>query len=192
MLRCALSCSWTTSRAFRTSFWKEVGKFCLVLTLVSVINMAFAIAAGATCPTAADTMTQPDIKPPPPTKACTVLSSIQMFVNFAAIGCAIAWAVHIGGPRRTKLRKLLGIPDSGAGGDCCTCCYSGADKGSASDCCLHFWCLWCALAQEMRTVMHLQAANKLPEGPPEGYEPLITTAPAVDRGMMRGKGDMLV
>lgn len=45
--------------------------------------------------------------------------------------------------------------------------------------------LRCALAQEMRTGMHLQAANKLPEGPADSYEPLITTAPAVDGGVMR-------
>jgi hypothetical protein len=136
---------------------------------------------------------------PEPGKACLVLTYISVVLNYGSIGCAIAWAVLVGGPRRTELRRLLGISGSGAGGDCCTCCYSGVDKGQSSDCCLHFWCLWCALAQEMRTVMHLQAANKLPEGPPEGYEPLITKAPTVNGGMLRtvgvpaaGKGDMLV
>jgi hypothetical protein len=39
----------------------------------------------------------------------------------------------------------------------------------------------------MRTVMHLQALNKLPVGVPDGYEPLVTqaVAPGVDGGMSR-------
>jgi hypothetical protein len=38
-------------------------------------------------------------------------------------------------------------------------------------------------------VMHLQALNKLPMGPPESYEPLVThIAPGVDGGMSRVAG----
>jgi hypothetical protein len=188
MLSCCC-CRWTTSRAFRTSFCKELGKFLLIFGIVGLLNVAFAIAQVATCPLPPDsTAAAPAGPPAPPTKACFILTIISQLGSYLSIGCGIAWAVHIGGPRRTQLRKLLGIADRGAGGDCCTCCYSGADKGSASDCCLHYWCLCCALAQEMRTVMHLQSMNKMPEGPPEGYAPLITQAPAFDSGMTRVKG----
>jgi hypothetical protein len=180
---------------FHTSFWREVGKFLLFFGILGAIRFGIGIAEMATCPTDKSV----DGTLPEPGKACLALVSIYAISFYGSIGCVIAWAVFVGGPRRTQLRRLLGIPGSGAGGDCCTCCYSGMNKGQTSDCCLHFWCLWCALAQEMRTVMHLQAANKLPQGPPEGYEPLITTAPSVDGGMVRAegvpaasKGDMLV
>lgn len=187
---------WTTSKVFRTSFWKEVGKFLLIFGVVGLLNFSFGIAQVVTCPlppmddpdAAAAAGGAPPAAPVDPTKACLVLTAITQVLRYASMGCAIAWAVYVGGPRRTQLRQRLGIADSGAGGDCCTCGHRGPGKGSSNDCCLHYWCLCCALAQEMRTVMHLQAENRLPEGPPEGYEPLITQAPAVSGGMSRMQG----
>lgn len=183
--------SWTSSKVFRTSFWREVGKFLLVLTLVAVIGGALAGTDAALCPS-------PDITTDPASPAaaaaaaearlstkCVALACLLQLVRAASIGCALVWAWYIGGPRRTQMRRLLGIADSGAGGDCCTCGVAGPLKGARSDACLHFWCLWCAVAQEMRTVMHLQSVGKLPSAPPEGYEPLIHKAPSVDGSMSR-------
>jgi hypothetical protein len=159
---------------FRTSFWKELGKYLLLFGVYWLLCISFAIAKVSTCPLPPDQhSTAPHVVPPgpatpvaPPSTTCTTLTVISAVMIYAGFAFAIIWAVRIGGPRRTQLRKRLGIPGFGAGGDCCTDCPIG-DNGSSSDCCLHYWCLWCALAQEMRTVMHLQALNKLPMGPPE-------------------------
>ena len=176
---------WTTSRVFRTSFWKELGKFLLIFGTYYLLDIIFAIAKASTCALPPPVFSE-DTSAAPRTPACitsTILSSGIIYVGF--IVCLI-WAACIGGPRRTQLRRHLRIAGRNAGGDCCTDWPIG-DRGSSSDCCLHYWCVCCALAQEMRTVMHLQALNKLPVGPPEGYEPLVAqaVAPGVDGGMSR-------
>jgi len=174
---------------FRTSFWKEMFKYVLVFGLIIFINVSFEGARQAACTLPADQKDGAEAPPMKPSATCAAMSgALDDLVLWVSVGCAVAWAVYIGGPRRTQLRRLLGIADRGAGGDCCTCCYSSPNKGSGSDCCLHYWSLCCALAQEMRTVMHLKADNKLPRVSPEGYEPLLTKAPVFNGGMTRVEG----
>lgn len=188
VLFCALSRSYVSSRLFRTSFWWEVGKFLLVFGIVGLMSIMAAVGQVSTCPLdpAAAALIPDAPAPGAPSGACVAWRILDRVSQIAGIACAVLWALHIGGPHRTRVRKLLGISDSRAGGDCCTCCHMGPNKGSASDCCLHFWCLCCALAQEMRTVMHYEAVKKQQQGlAPEGYEPLITRAPVVGRGMSR-------
>jgi len=189
---------WTTSRVFRTSFWKEAGKFLLLWGTYYLLDFALTTAKLSTCPLPPDqasaaALDAAAVATPtagataaPRTPACITLTILSSGMVHLAFLICIVWAVWIGGPRRTQLRQHLRIASRGAGGDCCTDWPIG-DRGSSSDCCLHYWCLWCALAQEMRTVMHLQALNKLPMGPAEGYEPLVTqaVAPGVNGDMSR-------
>lgn len=191
-----LSCRYVSSRLFRTSFWREIGKFLLVFGIVGLLSIMAAVGQVSTCPMDSAALNpdpatlNPDAPAPAvPSGACLAWCILARVAQIAGIACGVVWALHIGGPHRTRIRKLLGIADSGAGGDCCTCCHRGPDKGSANDCCLHYWCLCCALAQEMRTVMHYEAVKKQQEGlAPEGYEPLITRAPVVGGGMSRVVG----
>jgi hypothetical protein len=174
---------------FRTSFWKEMFKYVLLFGLIIFINVSFEGARQAACTLPADHQASTGVPPMKPSATCAAMSgALDDVVLWVSVGCAVAWAVYIGGPRRTQLRRLLGIADRSAGGDCCACCYSSPNKGSGSDCCLHYWCLCCALAQEMRTVMHLKAEDKLPRVSPEGYEPLLTKAPVFNGGMTRVEG----
>ena len=180
-------CRCTTSKMFHgTSFWWEVLRFVLILGVVGFVSFGWGMATVLVCPAQIE---QGPNSEAAQTQSCIAMRAVGNFINFVSLACALYWAWFVGGPRRTQLRQQLGIPDSGAGGDCCTCCGSPADKGARSDRCLHFWCLCCALAQEKRTVRYLQMAGKLPPPPPEGYEPLIThQAPDVNVGMNRAAG----
>jgi hypothetical protein len=184
-----LNCRYVSSRLFRTSFWRETGKFLLVFGIVGLLSIMAAVGQVVTCPIDTTALNPDAPAPAEPSGACISWYIVARAMQIAGVACAVVWALHIGGPHRTRIRKLLGISDSGAGGDCCTCCHRGPDKGSANDCCLHYWCLCCALAQEMRTVMHYEAVKAQQEGrAPEGYEPLITRAPVVGGGMSRVVG----
>lgn len=88
LLCCCCYCRWTTSRAFRTSFWKELGKFLLIFGIVGLLNIAFGIAQVATCPLPPDpTAAAPAGPPAPPTKACFILTIISQLGSYLSIGC---------------------------------------------------------------------------------------------------------
>lgn len=116
--------------------------------------------------------------------ACLWYGKVRTLVKVGWVGCLLYWAWCVGGPRRTQLRKALGIPADDPNGACCSCFKTGQESSHInSDCCLHFWCPCCAVVQETRTVLlteyekaHLNGCEALVQAPSGGSGVLMFRA----------------
>jgi Cys-rich protein (TIGR01571 family) len=94
-----------------------------------------------------------------------------LLLNYVSIPLCVVlpgvWVMRVSMKRRAVIRQRLGIDP--------------AWTSVLGDCCLHYWCMWCALAQEMRTVLHAREEGRLP--PAGDAEATWTCAPEpVDMG----------
>lgn len=162
--------SWNVSKVLHLSFWHEMLKYiALVLlvpwiySMVSWIKMyncyirplmavmqASADGSSGLDPADAEQMAH----------TCSVGTVLEEIVMVLVVICLLCWALFAGGKRRRQMREELGIPVS-TEGRCCSCCHNSSEYCN-DDCCLHFWCMPCALAQETRTILHEEAVGSMP------------------------------
>lgn len=160
-------CSCTSAKLLKRRWWVEALKYMALFYIPAIVKVLLQLAVHTTCKAAPGSPMPDDAS-----AACFFFFTLYVAVLPLGLICLVAWAVLVGGARRTQIRRMLGIAEARAGGDCCSWMVASPGKGRWSDCCLHFWCLCCALAQEMRTVMHVEEGFSLPayqEGPADGY-----------------------
>jgi Cys-rich protein (TIGR01571 family) len=93
-------------------------------------------------------------------------TTAYVFYHTASILPTLVWALFLGGKRRREMRRALNIPRE----PCCALCNNDSEYLN-DDCCLHYWCTACALAQETRTILHEEATGQLVPHLVTVYEP---------------------
>eukprot|EP00878_Enallax_costatus_P000555 GHUV01000652.1.p1 GENE.GHUV01000652.1~~GHUV01000652.1.p1 ORF type:complete len:254 (+),score=51.82 GHUV01000652.1:239-1000(+) len=166
---CGAAYSWNVSKVLHLSFWRELLKFFAIIMLSAWIFDALQWAKLYQCLIkpffmGLDAGSQGTELDPEAlqqmTAACTTASILENVGALMFLVCLICWALFVGGKRRRQMREELGIPVS-AEGRCCSCCHNSGDHCN-DDCCLHFWCMPCAVAQETRTILHEEALGSMP------------------------------
>ena len=169
------------------SLWREVLRYVLVLLIAQATFTAIDVAVVLTC-TARGAAAVADAE----------LVKAECLASYAPLNdlaravllvCGLVWAILIGGPRRKELRRALGIPDNTPEGSCCRPCQV---KGVCDDdCCLHYYCLCCAVAQETRTRMEWARAQAAAAAASEARAALLE-APHTPLQMARSDDGFLV
>jgi hypothetical protein len=170
------------------SLWREALKYFAILGLVNCVGAILQVVADTTCTTAAQAGTTHEDKLERLAMCRAAFVPYILIVRLAVFVCAVYWAMCVGGPRRKQLRQELGIPPTDTNGQCCHMLHDNSERCN-DDCCLHYWCLPCALCQEARTVYHMQREQQSAAASmPAGY--MMLQAPLVvdDAGMTRTSG----
>lgn len=167
------------------SLWLEALKYVAVLGVVNCIYFILQVTADFTCAKAAEAGTTHEDSMERVSLCHTAFAPYTVIVRLAVFLCAVYWAVCVGGPRRRQLRQELGIPPTDSNGQCCHMAHDNSERCN-DDCCLHYWCLPCALCQEARTVLAVQreqqqAAANTPAGYMLLQAPLVTDAAGMTR-----------
>ena len=170
------------------SLWREVLRYVLVLTMAAVVCNSINVAVASTCDAHAAAAADADAELV--RAQCKArYSALSNLTTVVLVVCALVWAISIGGPRRKELRRALGIPDNTPEGSCCRPCQV---KGVCDDdCCLHYYCLCCAVAQETRTRMEWARAQAAAAAASEARAALLE-APHTPLQMARSDDGFLV
>eukprot|EP00877_Chromochloris_zofingiensis_P010853 jgi/Chrzof1/6020/Cz17g02040.t1 len=147
---------WNVSKVLGLSFWKELGKFVLISTTPLMLYYIFYFGAFFPCVMdAANAKKQATMSGQQQQDDDDVVSYMSSSCKVALIGCVITWYIAAlacwvlyglyVGKRRSQIKARLGVARND---DCC------------NDCCLHMWCSCCALAQETRTILHLEKTGR--------------------------------
>lgn len=164
----------TSAKLLKRPWWVEALKYVALFFIPALLKLLLQVGVQASCDAEAKDPFHGNV-------ACSFFAVAYAAMIPLGLVCLIIWAMFVGGARRTQIRRMLRIAETRAGGDCCSCMVASPGKGRWSDCCLHFWCVCCALAQEMRTVLHVEEGAPLPayqEGPPSGYMKVDMEPPA--------------
>jgi len=165
---CCLPCCafpWNSAKVLGNSFWREAALYaccfwilCWVLLLPAYIPIWQCTLLGSKA--AVD--------------ACADkhASTAAVFYHTASIVPTLVWAMVLGGKRRREMRRALNIPAD----RCCSLCHNDSEYLN-DDCCLHYWCASCALAQETRTILHQEATGQLAPHLVTVYDPPLFDAP---------------
>jgi hypothetical protein len=169
----------------RKSLWLEALKFVAIIYVVNAVGVVLSITANAACARAAEAGTTYEDRMQKLTMCRADFAPYLRVAQLAAFVCTLYWAMFVGGPRRRQLRQKLGIPSTDPNGQCCHILHDNSERCN-DDCCLHYWCMACALCQEMRTVLHMQreqqqAAANTPAGHPLLQAPLVMDAAGMTR-----------
>lgn len=187
-----MSCRCNSRKVLGKSFWLEALKYVVILGLASLVYRAVRVSEFITCDVAAsETLDNPAATESEKREATEAYLMCKFkFIGFelvllaAVLLSAVYWAVFVGGPRRRQIRETLGIPVTDTRGACCSSCHNHGDYCN-SDCCLHYWCTCCALAQETRTVLEAEREEReVRLTMPAGYTPLMA-APSSGADMER-------
>lgn len=169
----------------RISFWRELLKCFAILMLLNYLATFLDFAQEVTCDKSVSPTATAEAQRQAAAAAASchaVFAPITFITLSAWFACCLYWAWFVGGPRRKQLRDALGIPSTDANGACC--CHNDSDSCN-SDCCVHFWCTCCAIAQETRTILQVELEEQQKRLQNKaGYVPLIE-APADVAGMAR-------
>jgi hypothetical protein len=167
------------------SLWLEALKYVALIYALNFVYFILQVTVNATCAKAAQAGTTHEDRMDKLTICRTGFAPYFVILRLALFGCTVYLAMCIGGSRRRQLRQRLGIPPTDPNGQCCHMSHDNSERCN-DDCCLHYWCIPCALCQETRTVLQVQreqqqAAANTPAGYMLLQAPLVTDAAGMTR-----------
>eukprot|EP00877_Chromochloris_zofingiensis_P008736 jgi/Chrzof1/4115/UNPLg00779.t1 len=173
-----LCCRWNVSKVLGLSFWKELGKFVLISTTPLILRYSYnlgqdlcvmahqaqaalyrlqeqARSSEYLLHTGVEDRLESLFKKIPAVSdgedvlslnsgSCTTDVWVVIIWYMFCFVCWVLYGWYVG-KRRSQIKARLGITRND---DCC------------NDCCLHMWCPFCALAQETRTILHLEKTGR--------------------------------
>jgi hypothetical protein len=167
------------------SLWLETLKYVAIIGVLNFVYFILQVTSDVTCAKAAQAGATHEDKMQKVNMCRTAFAPYFVVARLALFVCAVYWAMCVGGPRRRQLRQQLGIPPTDPNGQCCHMLHDNSERCN-DDCCLHYWCMPCALCQETRTVLQVQREQQqTAANTPAGYmllqAPLVTDAAAMTR-----------